>query len=68
MPVIATPTDTVAAPPAQFNFAQHLLTANASRASKAAFVDDQGSLTYGDLENRVRRMAAGLRAAGLHRE
>ena len=60
--------DALAAPPARFNFAQHLLGVNAGRADKAAFVDDAGSLTYGQLAERVRRMAAGLRAAGLRRE
>jgi benzoate-CoA ligase len=58
----------VAPPPEAFNFAAHLLAVNAGRPAKAAFVDDQGSLSYGQLDERVRRMAAGLRAAGLHRE
>ena len=61
-------TDSVEAPPAKFNFAQHLLGINADRASKAAFIDDQGRLSYGALAERVRRMAAGLRALGLRRE
>ena len=54
--------------PAHFNFAQHLITTNAGRAAKAAFVDDHGTLTYGGLEDRVRRIATGLRALGLRRE
>ncbi len=58
----------VAAPGERFNFAQHLLAANAERADKAAFIDDQGSLSYGVLAERVRRIAAGLRALGLRRE
>ncbi len=58
----------VAAPPARFNIAQHLLDINTGRAKKAAFVDDTGTLSYGQLAERVRRMAAGLRAAGLRRE
>jgi len=55
-------------PGASFNFAQHLLVANAARADKLAFIDDLGSLSYGQLEERVRRVAAGLRALGIKRE
>jgi benzoate-CoA ligase len=58
----------VEAPGAIFNFAQHLLAANTARAAKAAFIDDLGALTYGALEERVRRVAAGLRAIGIKRE
>jgi benzoate-CoA ligase len=58
----------VAAPPEAFNVAQHLLQANAGRAAKAAFVDDAGTLSYGALDERVRRVAAGLRALGIKRE
>ncbi len=54
--------------PEQFNFAQHLLRENASRVAKIAFVDDHGALTYGQLEERVRRVAAGLRGLGMRRE
>jgi benzoate-CoA ligase len=58
-----------ATPPGEtFNFAQHLLAANAQRAAKAAFVDDLGTLSYGQLEERVRRVAASLRALGIKRE
>ncbi len=58
----------VVPPSDSFNFAQHLLSVNAGRPDKAAFVDDHGSLSYGQLDQRVRRMAAGLRALGLRRE
>jgi benzoate-CoA ligase len=58
----------VTSPPERFNFAQHLLQLNAARADKPAFVDDLGALTYGALDQRVRRLAAGLRALGLKRE
>ena len=58
----------VSAPPARFNFAQHLLEANAGRSGKTAFVDDAGTLTYGSLAERVRRLAAGLRGLGIRRE
>ena len=51
-----------------FNFARHLLNVNAGRADKIAFVDDVGPLRYGQLEDRVRRVAAGLRAFGIKRE
>lgn len=56
------------APPERFNIAAHLLAANAGRPGKAAFVDDRGTLTYGQLDDRARRLAAALRAAGLKRE
>jgi benzoate-CoA ligase len=62
------PPSTVPPPGERFNFAQHLLERNAGRAAKAAFVDEQGSLSYGQLEDRVRRQAAGLRALGIKRE
>jgi benzoate-CoA ligase len=58
----------VAAPPAVFNFAQHLLALNTGRPDKAAFIDDSGTLHYGELDDRVRRLAAGLRALGIKRE
>ncbi|SNT12210.1 benzoate-CoA ligase [Noviherbaspirillum humi] len=54
--------------PERFNFARHLLDLNAGRAGKTAFIDDQGSLTYGELAQRVRRIAAGLLAQGLQPE
>jgi benzoate-CoA ligase len=56
-------------PPGEvFNFAQHLLAVNVPRAAKAAFVDDLGTLSYGQLDERVRRMAAALRSLGIRRE
>ncbi|MEO6409318.1 MAG: benzoate-CoA ligase family protein [Burkholderiaceae bacterium] len=64
----ATEPSAVAAPPERFNFAQHLLSLNSGRADKIAFVDDVGSLSYGALAERVRRLAAGLCALGLRRE
>jgi len=66
-----TPSPTAPAVPAQgerFNFAQHLLERNAGRPAKTAFIDEHGSLTYGSLDERVRRLAAGLRALGMRRE
>ena len=67
-PAITSPVADVASPPETFNFAQHLLQVNAQRPSQAAFIDDQGTLSYGALEERVRRVAAGLRALGMRRE
>ncbi|MFO1272308.1 MAG: benzoate-CoA ligase family protein [Rubrivivax sp.] len=58
----------VAAPPERFNFAAHLLSLNGGRAAKMAFVDDAGSVSYGQLDERVRRMAAALQALGAKRE
>ena len=58
----------IATPGERFNFAQHLLARNTGRAAKTAFIDDHGSLSYGVLSDRIRRMAAALLAAGLRRE
>ncbi len=58
----------VAPPPERFNFAEHLLALNSTRGAKPAFVDDHGTLTYGALDERVRRMAAALRSLYLRRE
>jgi benzoate-CoA ligase len=58
----------VTAPPERFNFAQHLLEQNAQRPDKTAFIDDHGSVSYAAVADRVRRVAAGLRALGLRRE
>ena len=61
-------TPDVPAPGETFNFAQHLLGVNFARSTKTAFVDDLGSLSYGLLDDKVRRMAAGLKGLGLKRE
>ena len=58
----------VPAPPESFNFARHLLDANAGRPGKAAFVDDKGALVYGALNDRARRFGTGLNEAGVRRE
>lgn len=55
-------------PESTFNFAQHLLAANAKRADKTALIDDAGQLTYGQLAEQVRRFASGLQKMGLQRE
>jgi benzoate-CoA ligase len=56
------------APSEVFNFAQHLIALNANRASKIAFIDDTGNLSYGELADRIKRFAAGLQSAGIRRE
>ncbi len=58
----------VAAPGAHFNFAQHLMARNAQRPNKIAYIDDDGSLSYGALAERIQRMAAALQALGVRRE
>lgn len=55
-------------PPSPFNFAAHLLRANAGRAGKTAYIDDRGTLSYGELDMRVRRLGAALLANGVRRE
>ena len=56
------------APGEQFNFAQHLIALNEGRASKTAFIDETGSLNYGDLADSIKRFATGLQEAGIRRE
>ena len=51
-----------------FNFAQHLITLNLGRATRTAFVDDHGSLSFGALADRIRRTAGALLADGIRRE
>ncbi|RST52418.1 benzoate-CoA ligase family protein [Variovorax sp. DXTD-1] len=55
-------------PPARFNFAEHLFALNRGRAQRIAYIDDRGTLSYGQLEDRARRLAAALKAAGVRRE
>ena len=55
-------------PGERFNFAQHLIERNAGRAGKTAYVDDHETMTYGELDERLRRMASALRALQVHRE
>ena len=64
----ANATPEVAAPPEMFNIAAHLIAANQARPTKLAFVDDVARLSYGELSERIRRVAASLRAAGVKRE
>ena len=53
---------------AHFNFAQHLIERNATRPAKTAYIDDTGALSYGELAERIRRLAAALLAVGVRRE
>jgi benzoate-CoA ligase len=55
-------------PPEPLNVARHLFQANAGRATRIAYVDDRGSLSYGDLAERSRRFAAALLELGVRRE
>src|SRR5688572_13299196 len=56
------------APGETFNFAEHLFEANRSRRDRTAFIDDAGTLSYGDLEQHARRFAQALVDAGLRQE
>jgi benzoate-CoA ligase len=53
--------------PDTFNFAEHLFALNRGRAHKPAYIDDHGTLGYGQLEDRSRRLAAALLAEGVRR-
>ena len=57
-----------AALPSRFNFARHLLDINRHRAGKDAYVDDTASITYGEVDDGARRVAAALHSMGLRRE
>ena len=57
-----------AAPAEVFNFAGYLFERNAGHPDRTAFIDDSGQLSYGQLENRARRIASALLAAGVRRE
>ncbi|MDD0840059.1 benzoate-CoA ligase family protein [Curvibacter sp. HBC61] len=63
-----TPHHAVPPPGPVFNFAQHLIERNGRRADKVAFIDDLGTLSYGQLAERIRRLGSALRACGVHRE
>jgi benzoate-CoA ligase len=64
------PTHAPTVPPlgTRFNFAQHLIDCNAARPAKTAYIDDVESVSYGELAERIRRLAAGLLASGVRRE
>jgi benzoate-CoA ligase len=52
----------------EFNYAAYLFGLNRERGGKTAYIDDLHRLTYGDLEDRSRRMAGALLDAGVRRE
>jgi benzoate-CoA ligase len=54
--------------PEHFNFAEHLFALNRARGDRMAYIDDHETLSYGALEDRARRLAAVLAAAGVRRE
>ncbi|MGR4871836.1 benzoate-CoA ligase family protein [Variovorax sp. LARHSF232] len=54
--------------PDSFNFAEHLFALNRGRAGKTAYIDDRGTLSYGQLEERSRKLASALLASGVQRE
>ena len=56
--------------PRDYNFAADVLRRNldAGRANKPAYIDARGTLTYGELANRVARFGAALRGLGIRRE
>jgi len=54
--------------PEHFNFARYLMAKNAANAAKAAYIDDRGPMTYGELDDAARRFAAGLSAIGVRPE
>jgi len=62
------PSSPPAPPPTNYNFAQDLLRRNASHPTRLALIDDHNQLSYGELAERVRRMASGLQSLGLRRE
>jgi benzoate-CoA ligase len=61
-------TTNIAPPAERFNFARHLIARNAGRPDKTALIDDNGSMTYGQLAEQVQRFAGALTALGLRRE
>ncbi len=51
-----------------FNFAHYLIECNAGHPARTAYIDDLETVSYGELADRIRRLAAGLLAAGVRRE
>ncbi len=69
VPAAAREASGVTAPAAFYNAAADLLERNVpARASKTAFVDELGAITYGELAERAARAGGALRALGLEVE
>lgn len=56
------------APSGNFNFSAALLQRNLSRGEKNAYIDDKGSLTYGQLQLATQQLAALLKSAKIAQE
>lgn len=54
--------DKIALPGEVFNYAQHLLQLNRERSDKTAYIDDQGKLSFGELDAGCRSLGAALLA------
>lgn len=54
--------------PVELNYAAQLVEWNAARRDKPAYIDDQHTLTYGELASRVARFAGLLQNLGIRRE
>src|SRR5579863_2263692 len=56
--------------PPQFNAAEWFIGRHTAegRAGRTAIIDDEGAVTYGELDNAVRRFASVLREAGVRRD
>ncbi len=52
----------------EYNAAERLLDRHEGRANKVAYIDDAGSLTYGELARRVGRFASALQRIGVRPE
>lgn len=63
-----TPIAGVAVPPEQYNFAADLIARSRQWPDRIACIDDHGPVTYRELMDGVRRVAAGFEPMGLRRE
>src|SRR5690606_13488101 len=54
--------------PIELNYAAHLVQIRAARTDKPAYIDDQRTLTYGELAAKIARFSGLLRNLGIRRE